>query len=66
MNLAVENAAFEASRQNVAQHHERFFIGAGANGIEARLRVGNANELVLGPVDPFAENTPAVRCNEDT
>jgi hypothetical protein len=64
LKLAVENAAF--GRQNVAQHHERFFIGAGAKGIEARLRAGNAKEVGLGPVDPVAENPPAVRCNEDT
>jgi hypothetical protein len=66
LNLAVENASFEAGRQNVAQHHARFFIGAGANGIETRLRAGNAKEFGLGPVDPVAENLPAVRCNEDT
>jgi hypothetical protein len=66
LNLAVENAAFEAGRQNVAQHHPRFFIGVGGNGIEARLRVWNANELGLGPVDLVAENPPAVRCNGNT
>ena len=66
LNLAVENAAFEAGRQNVAQHHQRFFVRAGGNGIEARLRVGNANELGLGPVDLVAENPAAVRCNAST
>jgi hypothetical protein len=66
LNLRVENASFEAGRQNVAHHHERFFIGAGGNGTEARLRVGNAKGLGQGPVDPVAENPSAVRCNEDT
>jgi hypothetical protein len=66
LSFALENAAFEAGRQNVAQHHERFFIGAGGDEVEPGLRVGNAKELGLGPVDAVAENPPAVRCNEDT
>jgi hypothetical protein len=65
LNLAVENAAFGAGRQSVPLHHERFFIGAGGNGTEAGLRVGNADELCLSPVDLVGENPPAVRCNED-
>ena len=32
LNLAVQHAALEAGRQDVAEHHERFFIGAGGNG----------------------------------
>jgi hypothetical protein len=65
LSFAVENAAFEAGRQSVAQHYERFFIGPGGGGLEPGLRVGNAKELGLGPVDPVAENPPAARCNED-
>jgi hypothetical protein len=60
---AIGNGGALNGRQNVARHHARFFIGAGTNGIEARLRVGNAKELGPGPVDPVAENPPAVRCN---
>ena len=60
LNLAVENAAFEAGRQNVAQHDQRFLVGACRYWIEARLRIGNANELGLGPVDLVAENPAAV------
>ena len=59
LNLAVEHAAFEAGRQDVAQHHQRLFVGAAGNGIEAGIRVGNADELGLRAVDGVAENPAA-------
>ena len=60
-NLAVEHAALEAGRQNVAEHHQRFFVGAFGNGIEAVVRVGNADELGLRAVDRVAEDPAAGR-----
>ena len=59
LNLAVEHAAFEAGRQDVAEHHQRFFVCAVGNRIEACVRVGNANELGLRAVDLVAENPAA-------
>ena len=61
LNLAVEHAAFEAGRQDVAQHHQRLFVGAVGNGIEAGVGMGNADELGLGAVDLVAENPAAGR-----
>jgi hypothetical protein len=55
-NLAVEHAAFEACRQDVAQHHQRVFIRAGRNRVEARVRVRDAHVLGLGAVDLVAED----------
>ena len=60
-NLAVEHAALEAGRQDVAEHHQRFFVGAVGNRIEAVVRVGRADELGLGAVDRVAENPAAGR-----
>ena len=59
LNLAVEHAALEAGRQDVAEHHQRLFVGAIGNGIEARIRIGNADELGLGAVDLVAEDPAA-------
>jgi hypothetical protein len=61
LNLAVEHAAFEAGRQDVAEHHQRFFVGAFGNGIEAGVGVGNADELGLRAVDGVAEDPAAGR-----
>ena len=58
-NLAVEHAALEAGRQDVAQHHQRLFVRAGRNWIEAGIRIGNADELGLGAVDGVAEDPAA-------
>jgi hypothetical protein len=60
-DLAVEHAAFEAGRQDVAEHHQRFFVGAFGNGIEAGVGVGNADELGLRAVDRVAEDPAAGR-----
>ena len=60
-NLAVEHAALEAGRQDVAEHHQRFFVGAVGDRIEAVVRVGNADELGLGAVDCVAEDPTAGR-----
>ena len=58
-NLAVEHAALEAGRQDVAEHHQRLFVGAVGNRIEARVRIGNADELGLRAVDLVAEDPAA-------
>src|SRR5665213_1155317 len=59
-DLAIENPAFEAGRQDVTQHHQRFFVRAGWNWIEAGIGVGRADVLRLGSVDLVAED-PAAR-----
>lgn len=55
-DLAVEHAAFEACRQDVAQHHPGLFIRAGRNRVEARVRVRVAHVLGLGAIDLVAED----------
>ena len=61
LHLAVEHAALEAGRQDVAEHHQRFFVGAVGNRIEAGVGVRNANELGLRAVDGVAEDPAAGR-----
>ena len=61
LNFAVEHAAFEPCRQDVAEHYERFFIRPFGNGIEARICVGSADEFSLCAVDAIAENPAAGR-----
>ena len=62
-NLAVEHAALEAGRQDVAEHDQRFFVGAVGNGIEAGVRVGMRTNsawvpsIVLPRIQP-----PVVQC----
>ena len=59
LNFAVEHAAFEPCRQDVAEHHQRLFVRAFGNGIEARVRIGSADELGLCAVDAVAEDPAA-------
>ena len=61
LHLAVEHAAFEAGRQDVAEHHQRFFVGAFGNGIEAGVGIGDADKLGLRAVDVVAEDPAAGR-----
>ena len=60
-NLAVEHAALEAGRQDVAQHHQRFFVRAVGNGIKAGIRIRDTDELGLRAVDLVAEDPAAGR-----
>ena len=59
LNLSVEHAALEAGRQNVAEHHQRLLVGTIGNWIETGIRVGNADEFGLCPVDLIAEDPAA-------
>ena len=61
LNFAVEHAAFEACRQDVAEHDQRFFIRPFGNGIEACVGVGSADEFSLCAVDLVAEDPAAGR-----
>ena len=64
LNLAVQHAALEGGRENVAEHHERFFIRVLGQVIQARVGMRDAHVLRLGAVDRVAENPsarPAVR-----
>jgi len=59
-HLAIQHPALEAGRQDVAQHHQRLFIGAFRNTVEAGIGVGDAHVLRLSPIDGVAKN-PAPR-----
>ena len=61
LNFAVKHAAFKSCWQNIAEHHQRFFVGAFGNRIEARVGMGSADEFSLSTVDAVAENPPAGR-----
>ena len=58
-HLAVQNSAFEAGGQDVAQHHKRLLVGALRDRIETRIGVGDADILGLCPIDLVAENPAA-------
>ena len=60
LDLAVEHAAFEAGRQDIAQHDKRIFVRARWNVIETGIGEGNANKFRLGAVDLVAENPAAI------
>ena len=60
-DLAVEHAAFEAGRQDVAQHDQRLFVRAFGNRIKARVGVRDADVLGLRAIDLVAENPAAGR-----
>ena len=60
-DLAVQHAAFEAGRQNVAEHDERFLVGSVGNRIEARVGMRNADIFGLRAVDLVAEDPAAGR-----
>ena len=59
--LAVEHAALEAGRQDVAQHDQRLFVGAAGDRVEAGVGVGRADVFGLRAVDLVAENPAAGR-----
>ena len=59
LDLAVEHAAFKSGRQDVAQHHQRLFVGARREWVEAGIGMGYADEFGLCAVDLVAENPAA-------
>ena len=60
MNLTVQDATFEAGRQDVAQHDERLFICVWRDGVETRIRVRDTHVARLRAVDGVPEDPPAV------
>src|SRR5664280_1061984 len=58
-NLAVEHTTLEAGWQDVAEHHQRFFVRGFWDRIKAGIGVGNADEFGLRTVDCVAENPAA-------
>jgi hypothetical protein len=58
-DLAVEHAALEAGRQDVAEHHQRLFVRACGNRVEAGVRMRNAHVLGLRAVDGVAQDPAA-------
>src|SRR5262249_16650191 len=59
-HLAVQDAAFEACRQDVAQHHERLVLDVSGSDVEARVREGDADVFGLRAVDRVAEHPAAL------
>ncbi|MDR7060624.1 hypothetical protein J2X38_002675 [Sphingopyxis sp. BE235] len=60
-DLAVEHAAFEARRQDVAEHDQRIRAGLLGDGIEARVGMRDTNIFCLRAVDDVAEDPAACR-----
>jgi hypothetical protein len=60
LHLAVEDTTFETCRQDVAEHRQRFLIGAVRYVVQAEIRMWNTHILRLGAVDPVAEDPAAV------
>ena len=60
LDLAGEHADLEAGRQNVAEHHQRFFIRAGGYRVQAVVGMGNTHIFGLGTVNRMAQNPAAV------
>ena len=65
-DLAVEHAALEAGRQDVAQHDQRLFVGALGNRVQAGVGMGNAHELGLRAVDACCPASSRRSCNAST
>src|SRR3546814_8556822 len=59
-DLPVENPAFIAGGQDVAEHDERFLVRSGGYRMEAVVGMRNADEFRLRPVDGIAQDPPAV------
>ena len=60
LHLPVQDAALKAGRQNVAQHHQGFFIAAGREVVETSIGLRDAHVLGLSSVDGVAQNPAAV------
>jgi hypothetical protein len=60
-NLAVEHAALETGRQDVAEHHHGLFVRALGDQIETVFGVGDADVFGLSAVDLIAKNPAASR-----
>lgn len=58
-DLAVEDAAFEARRQDVAEHHHSPLVRALGDRIETGLGMGDADVFRLGSVDRIAQDPAA-------
>ena len=59
MHFAVQHPALEGRRENVAEHHERFFIRVRRQSVQARVGMRGAHVLRLGTIDSVAENPSA-------
>jgi hypothetical protein len=60
-HLAVQDAALEGRRQDVAQQHERRVLDVRRSGVEARVGERDANVFGLRPVDRVAQHPAAIR-----
>lgn len=59
LDFPVELPALEAGGQNVAEHHQRLFVRANRNRVQARIGIRNAHELGLRAIDAVAEDPSA-------
>ena len=59
LNFAVEHAAFEPGRQDIAQHDQRILLSSFGNPIEACVGVRDAHIFRLRAVDFIAQNPTA-------
>ena len=60
-DLAVQHTAFKASRQDIAQHHQRLFVRTFWNRIKAGVGVRDTDIFGLGAVNLVAKNPTASR-----
>ena len=58
--MPVQHAALKASRQNVAKHHEGFFVSTRRKAVETAIGVRDAHVLGLSSVEGVAQNPAAV------
>jgi hypothetical protein len=61
LHLAVQHAALEPGGQDVAEHHQRYFVGACVDRVKAGVGIGNTDEFRLSAVDAVAEKPAAGR-----
>jgi hypothetical protein len=59
LHLAVQHPALEGRRENVAEHHERFFIRVRRQSVQTRVGMRGAHVLRLRAIDRVAENPSA-------
>ena len=59
LHFPIEHTALEARRQDIAQHHERLFVGTVGNAVKTGVRMRDPDEFGLRAVDLVAENPSA-------
>jgi hypothetical protein len=60
LHLPVQDATFEACRQNIAKHHEGFFVSVCRETVQTPIGMWDAHVLGLGSVEGVAQNPAAM------